>query len=352
MAETLIQSKDLSILSRNLLIAAGLTPDAAALVEDNLVEANLKGVDSHGVVRLDPYLAGILNGYINITPDVRVINETDSVALVDGDNGLGQVVAHQAVSLAIRKAKNSGVGVVAVQNSNHFGTAGYYALKFTDEDMIGLVLSNAPPTMAPWGGVTPLFGTNPMAWAAPSGMDYPVFLDIASSVVSRGRIKLAADRNEEIPLGWAMSPEGYPTTDPKIAMEGTVLPFGEHKGYGITFFIDILCGVLSGGAFSIHLKQIPGYGGTTGKTGICHFFLGIDISRFISLEQFLENMRSLIELIKNSRPRQGIEEVFLPGEIEFKERDKRMRSGIPLQEEEVRMLENLAFKLKVNCPWH
>lgn len=217
--------------------------------------------------------------------------------------------------------------------------------------MIGLVLSNAPPTMAPWGGRVPLFGTNPLSWAVPSGVDYPVFLDIASSVVSRGKIKLAADRNEKIPNSWAISPEGDFTTDPKVAMKGTVLPFAEHKGYGITFFIDILCGMLSGGAFSIHLKQIPGYGGTSGKTGICHFLMGIDISKFIDLNLFRKNMSSLIDIVKNSPHREGVEEILIPGEIEFKERKKRMEKGIPLQIEEISMLKKWGAKLKVRNPW-
>jgi LDH2 family malate/lactate/ureidoglycolate dehydrogenase len=176
-------------------------------------------------------------------------------------------------------------------------------------------------------------------------------LDIASSVVSRGRIKLAADRNEKIPDTWAISLEGHSTTDPNVAMKGTVLPFAEHKGYGITFFIDVLCGILSGGAFSTHLKQIPGYGGTSGKTGICHFFMGIDIGKFIDLDLFLRNMRSLIEMVKNSPPREGVREIFVPGEIEFKEREKRMKQGIPLQKEEFNMLQDWGSKLKVSCPW-
>ena len=351
MSERLIQVSDLKAFSKNLLTAAGVRAQDAVLVSDNLIEANLKGVDSHGVVRLDPYLTGILSGYINTNPKIHVVNETDSIVLIDGDNGLGQVVADYAVSLAIRKAKKNGIGVSSVRNSNHIGTAGYYALKFPEENMIGLVLSNAPPTMAPWGGRVPLFGTNPLSWAVPSGVDYPVFLDIASSVVSRGKIKLAADRNEKIPNSWAISPEGDFTTDPKVAMKGTVLPFAEHKGYGITFFIDILCGMLSGGAFSIHLKQIPGYGGTSGKTGICHFLMGIDISKFIDLNLFRKNMSSLIDIVKNSPHREGVEEILIPGEIEFKERKKRMEKGIPLQIEEISMLKKWGAKLKVRNPW-
>ena len=253
------KADDLRKFAREVLTRVGVPSDHAAMTANSLVEADQRGVHTHGLAYLPVYVQRLMAGGINPAPAIRLVSERPSTALIDGDNGLGQVVGVQAIQLAINKAREHGAGLVGVRNSNHFGAAAHYAMAAAREGMIGLAMSNIGPTMAPWGGITPCYGNNPISYAVPTG-EAAIVLDMATSVVSRGRISAAAARGETIPLGWACDREGRPTQDPNLALEGLLLPVGGYKGYGIALLIDILSGVLTGGAFGQGVGNLEPFG--------------------------------------------------------------------------------------------
>ena len=221
----------------------------AETVARSLLAANLRGVDTHGMTRLPIYVERLRAGLINGRVSGTVVAEGPTTAVFDGENGLGQVVGTKGMQLAIAKAESAGVGFVTVRNSNHYGTAAYYAMMALAHDMIGVSITNSPPLMAPWGGRKGFLGTNPLSIAVPAGEERPFVFDMATSVVARGAVILAAKRGDAIPPTWAMNKDGEPTTDAKAALEGAVLPLGGHKGFGLAMAIDILAGVLAGGPF-------------------------------------------------------------------------------------------------------
>lgn len=308
--------------------ALGIPEKDAQVTSEILVAADIRGIDSHGVARLPIYAKRLQLGLINKQPNVKVVRERAGAAIVDGDNGLGQVVAHQAMTLCLEKAKQNGVGAVGVRNSNHFGIGAYYAMMALKEDMIGLVATNASPLMAPFGGKTPLLGTNPLAIAIPAGTQYPVVLDMATSLVPRGKIEIAARKGEKIPIGWAIDKDGRPTQEPEEALKGTLLPMGGPKGYGLALVLDILCGVLAGAAFGGNVGSL--FGDLDRPQNIGHFMMAIDVGSFRPLNEFKNTMDSLILSIKNSEPAEGVKELFLPGEIEFLKGKEREEKGIAL----------------------
>ena len=220
------------------------------------VKAELRGVDSHGLVRLPVYAQRIQSRVVNARPKVRVVSTTGAAALVDGDNGLGPVVGAHAMDVALDLARQHGTGFVGVRRSNHFGPAAYYVEKAIAAQCIGVAISNAPPNMAPFGGRTRFLGTNPLAIGIPAGRESPLIFDASTSVVARGKIIVAAQTGKAIPEGWALDPEGHPTTDARLALAGAVLPFGGPKGSALSFIIDIACGVMTGAAFASHLNTL------------------------------------------------------------------------------------------------
>lgn len=306
----------------------GIPPKDAEITAEILVAADLRGIDSHGVARLPIYAKRLKLGLINKNPDIKVVRDRPGVAVVDGDNGLGQVVSHKAMSLCLEKAREHGIAAVGVRNSNHFGIGAYYAMMALKEDMIGLVATNASPLMAPFGGKVPLLGTNPLAIAIPAGTQYPVVLDMATSLVPRGKIEIAARKGEKIPLGWAIDKDGRPTQEPEEALKGTLLPMGGPKGYGLALVLDILCGVLSGAAFGGNVGSL--FGDLDRPQNVGHFMLAVDVNSFRPLTEFKNTMDSLILSIKNSEPAEGVKELFLPGEIEYLKTKERTEKGLEL----------------------
>jgi LDH2 family malate/lactate/ureidoglycolate dehydrogenase len=230
-------------------LSCGMVQEDAAIVADSLVQANLRGVDSHGVARVGIYAKRLKMGLVNPRPNVGIVRESAGTLLVDGDNGMGQVVGVRAIDLGLDKAGKSGGISVGVRRSNHYGAGAYYVQRAVARDAIAFAYSNAPPTMAPWGGVDPYVGTNPYAYGVPAGEHRPIVLDMATSIVARGKIILAAERGEPIPEGWAIDAEGNPTTDAQEALAGSVLPFGGPKGYALSLMIDIMAGALTGAGF-------------------------------------------------------------------------------------------------------
>jgi LDH2 family malate/lactate/ureidoglycolate dehydrogenase len=324
-----------------------LSAEHGGLVADALIQADLRGVESHGITRLPGYLRGFQSGGINPKPRVKVVKESGAVALVDGDNGLGLVVSRPSMSLAMDKASEYGIGAVTVRNSNHYGMAAYWSMMALERDMIGFTTTNASPTMAPWGGVALSLGNNPVSYAIPSGSELPIVLDIAMSVVAGGKIRMAALKNEPIPAGWAMNKHGQPTTDAQEAMGGLLMPVGAYKGYGLAVINDIFCGVLSGGQFGADIPKGIGIGGTSAM-GYCHFFMALDIAHFMPVTEFKSRVDKFISMMKSSRRAEGVTTIYLPGEMEFATHLQRTEEGIPYPEVTIDQLRALARDLDID----
>jgi LDH2 family malate/lactate/ureidoglycolate dehydrogenase len=327
----------------------GLPEPDAGLVADALVSADLRGVDSHGVMRVPIYVKRLRLGLIELRPSIRLARDRGAVAVLDGGNGMGQMVAARAMEEAIRRAGQHGAGLVGVRNSNHFGMAAYFATQALRHDMIGVALSNAPATMAPWGGARPYLGTNPMAIAVPAGDEPPIVLDMAMSTVARGKVILAAQEGLPIPEGWAVDPDGEPTTDAARALEGMVLPVGGAKGYGLATIVEILAGVLVGAAFGPHIGAL--YDNFTSPQGLGHLLGAIDVQAVDAADRFKGRMDRLIREIRAVPRARHIERIYLPGEIEWLAEHRRRQEGIDLHPQTVQALETVADDLGIPVPW-
>ncbi len=312
-------------------MAQGMPEADAYMVSDNLIFAELNGVYSHGLTRMKMYTRYIDNGQVNTGGEIKVLNESPATLHIDGNNCLGAVAATKAVRRGIEKARESGAVVVSVRRSNHFGTAAYYTQMITEQDMLGIAMTNAFPHVAPSGSYKGYLGTNPISFGVPTASGKPIVLDMATSVVARGKILVAAEKGESIPIGWALDAHGKPTTDAAAAIKGALLPIAGPKGYGLSLFIDILSGVLSGAKFGGHLG--PSASGNTSKdTDVGHFFVIVDISRFIPIEEFNKRMEVVISDIKALPKVEGVSEIFMPGEIEQRRADANIKEGLLLDE--------------------
>ena len=328
MSETIIARTRLCTFVAEVFAKAGVPENEAALIGESLTEADLTGVESHGVSRVPIYLKRIETGVVNAAAKLDVIADLPGALVLDGCNSMGIVTGVHAMDMAIKKAETSGAVFVTVRNSNHFGVAAFFTQRALAKNMIGYAASNAPSTMAPWGGIKPYMGTNPFSIAFPSGAEAPIVMDMATSVVAQGKIILAGKEGKPIPFGWAIDKEGNPTDDPKAALEGTVLPFGGPKGYSVSLMLDVLSGVLSGAAFGPHLCNM--WNDFKNPQNVGHYFTVIDVKQFLPLEEFKRNMDTMIRDIKNSPRAKGVDEIFLPGEMERRKREKRIAEGIPL----------------------
>ncbi|WP_075618857.1 Ldh family oxidoreductase [Paenisporosarcina indica] len=326
-------------------VKAGVSQESAKIVADSLIQADLRGVESHGVVRTSIYLERIEKNMIDSKSDIKVESESDATALVNGNNNFGSVVGSFALDVAIQKAKEKGAGIVGVKESNHFGTGAFYALKAIQQDMILLVMSNASQTMPPTGGIRPFIGTNPLAVGVPAGEELPFILDMATSVVARGKIIVAAQKDNPIPEGWAMDKNGNPTTNAHEALEGSVLPIGGPKGYAISMFIDILSGVLTGAGFGKYVNNMYENWDETQNVG--HFFLAIDINRFMPIDMFKKRMDLYIKEIKAEPKGEGVNEIFIPGEIEFRRVEEQKETGIELPFKVVKELHQIGKRYQL-----
>ena len=306
----------------------GLPKRSATVVSTVLVEADLRGISSHGVERFPAYLNRLVRHQINPLPNIHVVRDAPSLALLDGDNGMGPVVARKAMQLAIRKARLFGVAGVAVKNSNHFGIAAYYAELAARHQCIGLAASNAIANMALYGGQRPILGTNPVAFAVPIDDAEPPFVaDMAMSQAARGKILLAKKRRAEIPSGWAIDIGGNVTTEPARALEGAVLPFGDHKGSALAILIEVLCGPMSGGRLSSQVSSL--YDETSKSAGVGHFFLALSVLRLDGQDTFKHMMARLLRSALDSAPHAS-RQFRLPGTRSQTTRSRRIAEGIPL----------------------
>lgn len=330
---------------QNLLEGTGVPGEEASIVADVLVDTSLEGIDTHGISRLPIYLSSIRKGRINPRPAIKIDRSAPSLAAVDGDNGLGQLVAVRSMQAAIKMAQDAGVGAVATRHSSHFGASSYYCKMASSSGMVGMAFTNTPSGIPPWGGKQAYFGTNPIAFAFP-GKELPVVVDMSSSTVSRGNIILAAKEGRPIPEGWAIDSQGRPTTDAKAALEGAVLPMAGPKGYAMALAVEVMSGVLSGASYGPRVGWI--YDDKTDPLDIGHFFLAMDISRLMPLTQFVSRMDHMVQEIKSSPRAEGVEEIFIPGERRANKAKKRSGEGIPVSDQLLGELNGLARELGIS----
>jgi len=316
-------------------------------VAECLLQAELRDVDSHGLIRLPVYAKRLQAKVVKARPAVCVERPYAAVALVDGDNGLGPVVGTRAMEAAVNLAGGCGIGFAGVRRSNHFGAAAFYVEKALRRGYIGCAISNAPPNMAAYGGRERFLGTNPMAIGIPAGKERPLIFDASSSVVARGKIIVAAHRNLPIPDGWAIDPQGRPTTDPHAALAGAVLPFGGPKGSAISFIIDILCGVFTGAAFALHLNTLENL---KAEQNLGQVFAALRTDLFLPADEFARRMDEILRMLKAAAPAPGVQQVLVPGELEFAAESRNRELGIPLAQEVVGQLVELGNRVGVNFP--
>jgi len=310
----------------------GVSREDAALLTDSLIEANLRGVDTHGITRmLCVYVQRIQKGVMSAKTNLVTLREKASTALIACNNSIGQIGAARAMQMAIDKARQTGVAFTAVTHSNHYGAAAYWAMKALPEGMIGFSSTNAPAAAAPAGGRTPMFGTNPFSIAIPAGRHLPMVLDLATTVVARGRIILHAKQEKPLAPGWAFDERGLPTTDPHAALKGFLAPIGGYKGYGIMLAVDLLCGVLTG---SNHGPHFPGFlaDNMTEPTDVGSVFAAINVESFMDLAEFTAAVDVALEEITGSAKADGVKRIYIPGEIEFEMKAERLAKGIPIPE--------------------
>ncbi|MEM2727702.1 MAG: Ldh family oxidoreductase [Candidatus Bathyarchaeia archaeon] len=322
------------------------------IVADVLVTADLMGIESHGVQRLRRYTVGIQVGSVNPKTEVKILKETDSTVLIDGGSGLGQVVAYNAMEMAIEKARRVGVSAVCVRNSHHFGIAGYYALQAVKRNMIGMVMTNSEALVSYTHTVGRNIGTNPIAVGFPTKTPPPVLFDAATSVVPIGKIEVYAKEGKKIPPGWALSPEGKIVEDPKevLARKCSLLPLGGlgeefsgHKGAGLALVVDVLCGVLTGANYGMFIKH------TTDKerANVGHFMMVLDVDKISLLDFFLERIERYKEYIKGLRRISEDADIWIPGEKAWLTMETRKRIGIPVHKNILREIREEGEKLGV-----
>ena len=312
---------------QRIFLGYGASESVAQRLAHSLVESNLVGHDSHGVLRVPEYAERIRAGTLALDGRIEVVRETAATALIDCRWNLGQIALPQGMELAIRKARNVGVGMVVLGHCDHTGRVGEYVVSAAEQGMIGQLTCNGSlpgGIVAPYGGARRALGANPMAWAVPAADRPPIFFDFATSVVAHGKLQVAADKGELVPPGWILDKQGNPTRDPQAQFDdGAILPFGGHKGYALSVMIELLSGGLSGAGFPL----LPGYRWDQGTT-----LIAIDISAFQPLNEFKRQVAEFARHLKAVPRAAGVDEILLPGEIEWRTRAVREQTGIPLPE--------------------
>ncbi|HLZ65493.1 MAG TPA: Ldh family oxidoreductase [Aliidongia sp.] len=326
----------------------GMPPEDARLTADTLVQADLWGHQSHGLMRLPWYVARLKAGTAKPIAAPEWVVDVGAVGVIDGHDGMGQVVTALAARDVIRRAKAHGIGAVAVRNSNHFGTAMYFTLMAPPEGCIMFLSTNASPAMAPWGGRQKSVGNNPWSWAAPAGRHAPLVLDIANTAVARGKIYLARQRGIAIPDGWAVDARGVPTTDPEAALAGIIQPMAGHKGYAISVVMDMLSGVLTGSGFG---PAVFGPYQAERRSNAGHLLIALDVRVFQPLAAFETRMEEMIAGLKGAPLADGTDEIFYPGEIEARNDGLNRGRGLALPADTQADLARLAAELDIRDLW-
>ncbi len=360
MSEQKFSYSSLFNLSKEVFQKIGCSEAHADTAAKALLSADIRGIDSHGVARLSGYVRLWEVQRVNATPGIKIIHESPSTAVVDGDSGLGLVVAPFAMQVAIEKAKAAGTGWVSVQNSNHFGIAAHHAMMALSHDMIGMAMTNASPLVAPTFSIDKMLGTNPICVAVPAG-EQPAFVaDMATTTAANGKLEILQRKNKETPGGWVQDKEGKPSTDANILKKGgALLPLGsdrEHgsnKGYALGAIVDIFSGLLSGANYAPWVPPFPAYVPMPAKQpgkGIGHFFGAMRIDAFRSSEEFKKNMDDWIGGFRNAQPIEGEKRVLVPGDPEREMEAERSKNGIPVHESVLADLIQLAGKFSISWP--
>lgn len=353
----IITEQKLRSFTENIFKSIGCSLEHAQLAADVLLKADLRGIDSHGVARLTGYVRLWEKGRINTSPNIKIVHETPSTATIDGDAGLGLVVAPYAMKIAIEKAKNAGSGWIAIRNSNHFGIAGYHALMAVENDMIGYAVTNASPLVAPTFAKERMLGTNPICYGFPAGKFPPVIVDMATSTAANGKLEIAQRKGTEVPTGWIQDKDGNSTIDPHALKNGGALiplgsdrDHGSHKGFGLSATVDILSAVLSGASygpwappFVAFMDPLPDQPGK----GLGHFLGAMRVDGFRPVEEFKSHMDNWIARFKNATPIDDHQKVIIPGEPELEAEIERKINGIPLIHSVFNDLNEVAEKLRV-----
>ena len=307
---------------------AGMPREDALMHARALVDTDLWGISSHGVMRVPAYFTRMLNGAIRVRPQIHKAAGDGALEVLDGDAGAGIVVGCRAMDRAIELAKTHHIAAVGVRNSNHFGAGAIYARMAAERGMIGIAMTNVKPLVTAPGAVRPVVGNNPLAIAIPTYGEFPFCLDMALSKVAGGKLTLAIKRGEKIPMDWATDADGRPTDDPGKAFNGYLLPMGDYKGLGLAYVIDILSGVITGGVFSHQMKSMYASPKEPSLTG--HFFIAIDIDAIIGRDAMKARMEEYYKRLKDTPMWEDGAEMFLPGELEYRKETERRKSGIPV----------------------
>jgi L-2-hydroxycarboxylate dehydrogenase (NAD+) len=325
--EQRVGAEDLRVLVTEIWRHCGMGDADAALLADTLVTADLRGVHSHGVLRVPEYVKKLLGGGVDPKGRPRVVIDSGATLVVDGGNSMGQIGASFAMGEAIERARRHNIAAAAVRGSNHCGAMAYFAMQALAQDMIGIATTNALPTMAPWGGVERVLGINPLAVAVPAGKEPPIVLDAAFSGSSHGKIRVYQQKGVTIPPNWAFDPQGRPTTDPAVAIDGLLQPIGEYKGVGLALIMGILSSLLSGAAYGTELGNLRS-GPQPGRDG--HFLLALRIAAFADPAGFKSRVDGIIRELRSSSRAEGVERLYSPGELEAETEQGYLREGIPL----------------------
>ncbi len=353
-----INEKSLRSFCEQVFIKLGVPKKDAQITTDVLVLADLRGIESHGVARLPRYATGLKKGHIKPVDMSRVVKETKATALIDGGQSLGQVVGYRAMELAIKKARETAIGAVTARNSNHYGIAGYYSLMALEHNLIGISMTNAAPLVVPTFGKNSILGTNPISMTAPSAREKPFVLDMATSVVPRGKLEVLDRKAKSMPLGWAVDETGRGSRDPKRVLDamakrlgGGILPLGGegeefsgHKGYGLALMVDVLSGVLSGAATGLAVNA------DETRPDVGHFFMTIDPAAFRPLDEFKQDMDRLARELKNSPKAEGQARIYVHGEKSFARMERFRKEGIPMEAKVVESLKKIGSELGVSWP--
>jgi L-2-hydroxycarboxylate dehydrogenase (NAD+) len=344
-----VPAERLERFTRECLEAVGLPGDDAARVAALMADADVNGSDGHGIFRLPQYVERILNGGINVTPDIKLIRESPSACLVDGDNAMGHLVMSYAASVAIDKARTAGVAWVGARNSNHAGPAALYAKMPLAHDMIGLYIAVGNANhLPPWGGIDMLLSTNPIAVAVPAQAHPPIVLDMATTVAAYGKVKTAAQRGQTMPEGWMIDRQGQPLTDPTRADEGFLLPIGGAKGYGLALIFGLLAGTLNGAAFGKDVIDFNADSVTPTNTG--QLIVAISIAAFADVATFKRSVDAAIEQMHGSERLPGFDSILVPGERSHAVRAEREALGVPVHAGLLAALRRLGTELDVAPP--
>jgi LDH2 family malate/lactate/ureidoglycolate dehydrogenase len=344
--ERKIKAVELCSVVTEIFQTCGMSHDDASLLADSLVDADLGGVHSHGVLRVPDYVAKMKKEGVDPKGRPSIERDTGSCMVVDGGNSMGQIGASYAMKKVIERAESSGIAAAAIRGSNHCGAMAYFARQPLDHDMIGLATTNALPTMAPWGGAERILGINPLAVAIPAGDEIPLVYDAAFSGSSHGKIRVHAQKGLPLPEDWALDENGVPTTDPLKAIDGLLMPVGGFKGTGLALVMGILSSMLSGASYGTELGNME-EGPEAGADG--HFVAAIKIGAFEDPPRFKSRVDQAICQIHECRKAQGVDRVYAPGEIEFMHRESCLVDGIPLNEVTLDDLKMVAREIGVEA---